>query len=802
MPLSLVAAGCLAAGIALAVPDTAAATAETELSNASFYIEGASVRLAEDGRNGIRFHVFMSEEKFEALSDEETGVLIQPADLVDEDGLTADDAAGEGGARKVAFKASDWTQKDGMYTAAVYLYDIPASSYIRGIAARAYIAAAEGDPVTYEYTETVTRSLYSVATEALADTAADYTAEQKATLETYTDVPQEALVLDFTQDTVPVYDNVEYVQSYQGAADLMKISLSDTTPETYVNAQAWLPVFWQNYYGAYDSIVFELYVEGAENLTALTWAIENVVPGAPADDPDGFSNYDWVLTNRLVNGYNRIAFPIADFITYFKDFSRSFVFVPKLAQGSTATLYFDQICVANELAVSNGNLAAFTGDVEIKDDSAAVFGGKGVTDVARTVYGPDGAIVTLSGATIPDAGAGEQYTVVYSGADASGKTYTASYSFTVIGREQQNTLYVLDAASDLGIHHETYVSFLETYEGEQGVIKIASDGTWADDWLWLLRGGNIPFVREYYEGYDQLVLRVRADGGFTFRILAENQKEGDASIEYETVTVTDTGEWQDITLDFAYFYEHWDAFVGNFMIWSENNANGAALYIASVTVAKSVKVTDSYQGAAQSSDGSVALDDDAETVFAGCTDVQVSVRLADGSSVSVTEGAFATTGGEYTVVYTALNAQGVALRGSYALSVAYTENTLYAIDMASDLGNHHGTYVSFLKEYEGEQGVIKIASDGTWEDEWLWLLRGGNIPFEKEHYEGYDTLVLRVRADGGFTFRILAENQKEGDVQIRSSWNRERSRIRANGRISRLTLLTFTNIGMHSWATL
>ena len=80
LPLSLVAAGCLAAGIALAVPDTAAATAETELSNASFYIEGASVRLAEDGRNGIRFHVFMSEEKFEALSDEETGVLIQPAD--------------------------------------------------------------------------------------------------------------------------------------------------------------------------------------------------------------------------------------------------------------------------------------------------------------------------------------------------------------------------------------------------------------------------------------------------------------------------------------------------------------------------------------------------------------------------------------------------------------------------------------------------------------------------------------------------------------------------------------------------
>ena len=119
------------------------------------------------------------------------------------------------------------------------------------------------------------------------------------------------------------------------------------------------------------------------------------------------------------------------------------------------------------------------------------------------------------------------------------------------------------------------------------MIKIVSDGTWNDEWLWLLRGGNIPFVREYYEGYDTLVLRVRADGAFTFRILAENQKEGDVQIELESRTVTDTGEWQDITLDFAYFYEHWDAFVGNFMIWSDNNADGAALYIASITVEKS-----------------------------------------------------------------------------------------------------------------------------------------------------------------------------------------------------------------------
>ena len=179
------------------------------------------------------------------------------------------------------------------------------------------------------------------------------------------------------------------------------------------------------------------------------------------------------------------------------------------------------------------------------------------------------------------------YTVVYTALNAQGVALRGSYALSVAYTE--NTLYAIDAANDLGNHLGTYVSFLETYEGEQGVIKIASDGTWNDEWLWLLRGGNIPFVREYYEGYDTLVLRVRADGAFTFRILAENQKEGDVQIELESRTVTDTGEWQDITLDFAYFYEHWDAFVDHFMIWSDNNADGAALYIASITVEKSTE---------------------------------------------------------------------------------------------------------------------------------------------------------------------------------------------------------------------
>ncbi len=352
--------------------------------------------------------------------------------------------------------------------------------------------------------------------------------------------------------------------------------------------------------------------------------------------------------------------------------------------------------------------------------------------------------------------------LLYAQATADGETVGTVIAPSVLPAGRIGTLYLFNDKKDLGNCHPTAVSFLEEYEGEQGVIRIAGgEGTW----VWLLRGTEYAFPREYYKECDLLVFRVRTSNTFKFRILAENQKDGDVQIEYETVTITNTDGWQDIAFDFAYFYKHWDAFAEHFMIWSDGNEAGSDLYISDIRAVKRVEVVGPYSVMA----GEAALADNSSEAFEGMRAECIVQDAATGASIAVTDGKFtAQAGVNYKVSYTAKGSDGMLYMAQYMITCPTDEerNVLYVLDAASDLGDHKQEYVSFLNEYEGEQGVIKIASDGTWDDDWLWLLRGGNIPFVKEYYEGYDTLVLRVRADGAFTFRILAERQKEDDPLI------------------------------------
>ena len=140
---------CLTMGlfIGFVSPITAkAAVVETT----DMYCDGASIRLSDDGRNGIRFHVRVnaaqdgsvtldgvqySKEDFYALT---TGILVMPADKLASDEVLAIEGTTtryKSGAlaANVTGEECVWYLKnsDGAYyyEATAYVYNIPQSSY-------------------------------------------------------------------------------------------------------------------------------------------------------------------------------------------------------------------------------------------------------------------------------------------------------------------------------------------------------------------------------------------------------------------------------------------------------------------------------------------------------------------------------------------------------------------------------------------------------------------------------------------------------------------------------------------------
>lgn len=162
------------------------------------YCDGASIRLSEDGKNGIRFHVRVtsneegtvtldgntySADKFKALeTDLQTGILVIPTDkLASNEELTIEGAttAYASGARAANVTGDEcvWNWKEEtvnevtkyFYEATAYVYNIPENSFDRDFTFRGYYSLDDGETYVYTENENNVRSVAHVAWKAKAD---------------------------------------------------------------------------------------------------------------------------------------------------------------------------------------------------------------------------------------------------------------------------------------------------------------------------------------------------------------------------------------------------------------------------------------------------------------------------------------------------------------------------------------------------------------------------------------------------------------------------------------------------------
>ena len=669
-----------------------------ESANAAFRMLGASVRLAEDEKNGIRFVAGATKELYESTlkNGVESGILVLPDDLLGGSELAAETAESLGAQK--ADISDLWRQdkeNENEYIAAAYLYDIPVSSYTRNICARAYYKTSDGE---YVYADPVTRSFNYVAQAALNDSEAEWSAEEKALLNGYLVKGYDGEILSFSNEKQASKSwgdpTVSFVSEYKGGNGLMKAELPQKDGFGFGHTTAWQAAFWNNYYSDYNKIAFEFYVENAASLKYCSYVAQNALGS------DGLTkNRDISLSGGgFIEGWNRVLVETSAFTAYYTKYCSD----PMFWAGTSAagvTVYFDEIYATHALTVTPAKTFGFTGvEILLSDDSADIFAG--CTDLTAEVRGADG-VETIENGRFTPAKEGK-YTVIYRAKDANGRNATASYVISVVAPEKAGLLYGFDSVAELGNYNKSVLTWAEEYYGETGVVKFVNPKAGTNDpWqtAYMCRGINVLFDKDYYTSHSKLIVRMYSeltDQNLWVMLYSETPWKELAGMQIKTAG------WKDYVIDMSKFTDSWDAFVGTFT----TSTTAAQYAFAEIRVADVVTVTNS--GATTRELGEITLTDNATNVFENCTAVKCEVLAPNGKIVPENGKFTATEQGTYTVRSANRNGGlgGSSLPVRYATEVTTGTEGWATACLSYDAEVPEGTKAYCISAIEGNQVVL------------------------------------------------------------------------------------------------
>ena len=219
--LALLLCVCTFFGVHIAI-EAKANTTETKY---EVNIVGSSIRIADDGKNGIRFMTKIPSEDYAEIKNNivQTGTLFLPAPILGDNELTLETP-------KVAVGVSTSVmeeKEDGAYTV-VYIYGIPEQAHATDICVRSYVKLSDG---TVIYGRPVECSLAYVATSVLNDPSYFWTDDQKIIINSY---------------------RPEYTVTFDGEAASQEIRWGDKLADIAPTADEGYKKIWYNGQEEYD----------------------------------------------------------------------------------------------------------------------------------------------------------------------------------------------------------------------------------------------------------------------------------------------------------------------------------------------------------------------------------------------------------------------------------------------------------------------------------------------------------------------------------------------------------------------
>lgn len=304
------------------------------------------------------------------------------------------------------------------------------------------------------------------------------------------------------------------------------------------------------------------------------------------------------------------------------------------------------------------------------------------------------------------------YLVEATAVDGSGNTATESKIIYIHDEIKINEILSFDNEIDVArvSASNAEISYLEEYEGEEGIVKFSyTGGYWANAFTFLpLR--DVSNYSDVYNFYDSLVVRMyvvqsdEAQNYFT-NVAVKNYK---TNTNYYSSTPIAYNQWVDYEFDIAAL----EAFAGNDFasngkIWGYGNEElsnstleyAGEFYVADIFMLKNISVT--IEGELElSSDITIVTD-------ATLSDAVYTLKKPSGDIVNLTSPFYKIDEyGEYT-----LSVSGLGYFGETTFKVIDERELLY-FDSKGDLSyattdSSRGEW-TWMESYEGEKGVARL----------------------------------------------------------------------------------------------
>lgn len=584
-------------------------SAELQDSTATvFEIDGAYVRIHEDGNNGIKFQTNYLAAEFPAEI-VESGTIVVPADVIGSEKPTLNNAATYS---SVVIDTTDaWNEEGNYNTTYTYVYDIPNASFARELKVVSYVETTAG----VDYTDVKTFALADIAQQALD--VGSYDDTTTACLEKFSEVAAEGSVLDLSlASNASTTDKVEILDEFKGETNVAKVSVSG---DVWASSDGWKVEFYKNYYKNYTKIALDYYLDGAENVaTNSSWARANMYICGSGE----WQRMLWV--NRTpVNGWATSTWDIwgiqnGQFDRYLtEDATDLYNYWTKAIQlhgvskaDTSFVFYFTTIEAYNPVTVTNSATKAFaTKEFTVTDNAATVFAG--ATNVTLTVFDPNGEKVAVTDGKFTPATAGN-YRFLYKAVDANGLNVRGEYTLTV---NEHGLINDFSAGAQshwapTGLRNPNAtgsewtkvagtVNYLDSYEGATGVMQIIYTRPQTTTSVWgptlCAHDSNFfPYDKEDYAEYAEtgkLYIRMRVQSSYHYSFemkLAVNpwSIKTDQFIDgtnawgwtpWTTMTAL-KADWVTVAVDFKAYYEAFDTLDTNFeMMFAEKMPTGTTL---------------------------------------------------------------------------------------------------------------------------------------------------------------------------------------------------------------------------------
>ena len=360
------------------------------------------------------------------------------------------------------------------------------------------------------------------------------------------------------------WDNLQvtWLEEYDGEKGVVAIANTTGKEGYFTNRNFWKIPYSKEHYKRFSKLVFKMKAEGENVRLAYiaepTWTSMSV-------------------TNDAENGWQEYSVDFEKIYEHFDEFNRQYIFWTDSSKQTPYTLYISDVYAVIEDEVDAVTIPAGQ-SYNIAEHPS--FDGCEITECTVT---KGGSYVAVSGTTFRTGSSG-MYKVTVCGYDHMGLYFESTFVVDAVSADIWND-FNDPAVAEVPVSQDTVLSWLESYDGAEGVLKIEKGST-LEQYVGNSNGINWPaaFEKAHYANAIGLRFRVKLVSAQSAQVVAIGKNWKTAGQSLLTAGMKANVGWQEILIPYDVDADY-DALNGLFFYLSSKGK--FTVYIDEITMISS-----------------------------------------------------------------------------------------------------------------------------------------------------------------------------------------------------------------------